>query len=307
MRADVALVGFPGHADVALTRLAALARSSPVIFDAFVSLYETAVDDRAHIPPGSVGALRCVVEDRLACRLASLVMVDTDTHGRYFADEVGVPCRKLRRLWVGADDDVMRPVAAPCDEDTGGRFRVFVYGNFAPLHGLEHVVRAASALERRREAVDVDIVGAGQTEADVRRVAAELGVGRVRFLGRLPYEELAGLMARAHVCLGIFGTSDKAARVIPNKVFDALAVGRPVITADTPAAREALAHGKTAWLCPAGEPDALADAITSLRADERTRERIARNGHQLYRERFSIDALSRDVAHIVQEALGRMS
>lgn len=301
LRPDVVLVGFPGHADVAVARLAGLLRRAPVVFDAFVSLYETAVEDRQLIEPGSTAARRYALEDRIACRLATRVVLDTDTHLEYFAEQFGVPRRKLRRVWVGADDDVMRP--GPPPDDTV--FRVFVYGSFVPLHGLEHVVRAAHALERRGEEVEIDIVGDGQTEADVRRLAGELGTTSVRFLGRRPYEELPALMAASHVCLGIFGTSGKAQRVIPNKVFDALAVARPVVTADTPAAREVLTHGQDAWLCPAGDPEALADAFTALKADAPSRERLAQRGHQLFRERFSIDALARDVAGVMLDALGR--
>ena len=61
--------------------------------------------------------------------------------------------------------------------------------------------------------------------------------------------------------LGIFGASEKAQRVIPNKVFQALACGTPVVTADTPAARELLRDGESALLVPPGDPAALIDAI----------------------------------------------
>ena len=57
------------------------------------------------------------------------------------------------------------------------------------------------------------------------------------------------------------GTSPKSARVIANKVFQALACGTPVVTGNTPAARELLHDGQSALLVPPGDPQALADAI----------------------------------------------
>ena len=110
-------------------------------------------------------------------------------------------------------------------------------------------------------------------------------------------------MAASHACLGIFGTSGKAQRVIPNKVFDALAAARAVITGDTPAAREVLTHEDTAWLCAPGDPRALADSILALRAAPEARAQIARRGHELFQQKFCIDAIAADLAPIVLEVL----
>ena len=112
----------------------------------------------------------------------------------------------------------MRPGPSPA----ASPFRLFVYASFIPLHGLEHIVRAVHLLERRGRGspVEIDVVGTGATEAAIKRLAAELQVTSVRFLGACRYDELPHLMADVHVCLGIFGTSPKAERVIPNKVFD---------------------------------------------------------------------------------------
>ena len=89
-------------------------------------------------------------------------------------------------------------------------------------------------------------------------------------------------MREADVCLGIFGTTPKAARVIPYKVFAAMALGRPVITRDSPAIRELLVDGESALLCPAGDGQALAAALERLRTDASLRERIGRNGYARY-------------------------
>ena len=213
-RADLILVGFPGHADVAVARFAGLARGAPpVVLDAFVSLYETEQDRRQEQHLDSARARRFAWEDRMACRLATRVVLDTDTHLTYFAEHFGVSRRRLRRVWVGADDDIMQPGSPP---DTK-RFRVFVYASFIPLHGLEQVVRAAQVLERRNEDVQIDIVGHGVTARSIRQLAADLGTSSVQFLGRRPYEELPSLMAASHVCLGIFGTSRKGTASDPEQ------------------------------------------------------------------------------------------
>ena len=292
-RLDLLLVGFPGHADVAAAKVLGLAKGAPVVFDAFFSLWETA-EDRDE---GSLQARRGRIEDRWSCRFADLVLLDTATHADFFATALGVPRRKLRTVWVGADDEVLRP--RPRGDVPG--FRVLFVGSYIPLHGVDTIVRAAHLLERAGEAVEVVLVGGGQTYAAVRALASRLGVTNVRFEPRIPVDGLAGEIARSDICLGIFGDSPKAGRVIPTKVFDALAMGRAVVTRDSPGAREALTHGVTAWLCPPADPEALAAAIVALKGDDEARTRIADEGHALFRSRFSIDALSATVSGIVRE------
>jgi glycosyltransferase involved in cell wall biosynthesis len=180
-----------------------------------------------------------------------------------------------------------------------------MYASFIPLHGLEYVVQAASLLEAADADVEFDIIGTGLTERAVRGLAEQLRVRSVRFHEPRPYRALIQAMAASDVCLGIFGTSPKTARVIPNKVFDALAAARPVITADTAAAREALTHRDTAWLCRPGDADALADAITQLHHDVALRTEMAQRGHVLFRAEFSINAVARSVAPIISEVLAR--
>jgi glycosyltransferase involved in cell wall biosynthesis len=293
---DLVVVGFPGHADVAAAKAVALSQRAPVLFDAFVSLQESA-EDRGRVPNGWLGRRRLTLEDRLSCRLADRVLVDTEAHGEHFATELATPRAKLRRLWVGADDDVMRPLPEEEHDD----FRVFVYASFIPLHGLDHVVRAAAVLEKRGETVQIEIVGAGDTEASVRALAEQLRVRSITFAGRLPYDELPVRMARSDLCLGIFGTSPKAGRVIPNKVFDALACARAVVTRDSPAVRELLTPGTDVWVCAPGDPEALADAIVTLRHDGDLRRSIAARGYDRFRASASLDALARDLAVIVGE------
>ncbi len=107
------------------------------------------------------------------------------------------------------------------------------------------------------------------------------------------YEQLPGELHRAGCALGIFGTSAKAQRVIPNKAFQALACGTPLITADTPAARELLVHEESALLVRPGDPEALAEALRRLAGDAELRTRLSEGGLAAYRKRASEDVLGR--------------
>lgn len=90
--------------------------------------------------------------------------------------------------------------------------------------------------------------------------------------------------------------------MIPNKVFQCIAVGRPVLTAETPAIRGAFASNEIpGW--PPGEPEALAEAIVSLLADGERREDIARAAHR----RFLRDYCQESLAKLLERHLVELS
>ena len=103
----------------------------------------------------------------------------------------------------------------------------------------------------------------------------------------IPYPELPGEYQRAGCALGIFDTGPKAARVIANKVFQALACACPVITADTPAARELLTDGVDALLVPPGDPAALAEAVRRVAGSADLAAGLADAGQATYDKRAS--------------------
>jgi glycosyltransferase involved in cell wall biosynthesis len=298
VRPDLVLVGFPGHADVPVARLAAR-HGVPVVFDALVSLYETAVEDRQIVDPRGVKGRRYLLQDRLACRAADVVLLDTDAHVEYFRERFGGGTR-YERVFVGSDDEIMRP--QPPDDHTA--LRLCFYATYIPLHGAEHVVAAAHLLERAGVPVELVMIGVGQTHAEARRVAESTGTRSVQFVAdRVAYDQLPAIIASCDVNLGVFGTTGKAARVIPNKVYDGLAAARTVVTADTAAIREVLTDGVDCRTCPPGDPEALATVLTELYADREAARAIACRGHDLFRERFSLDALARRLGPLVREVV----
>jgi hypothetical protein len=106
---------------------------------------------------------------------------------------------------------------------------------------------------------------------------------RIMELGEIPAGEGGIAFAHAGIVLGSFRES----RAIPPAVFEALATGAPVITADTPAARELLDDGESALLVPPGDAGALAEALRRLSTDADLRATIAASGHRVYAERAS--------------------
>ncbi len=107
----------------------------------------------------------------------------------------------------------------------------------------------------------------------------------MRWLDWVPAAELPALVAAHDVCLGIFGTGDKALRVVPNKVFQGAAAGCAVITSDTAPQRRVL--GDAAVLVPPGDPAALADALLRLADDREALLKLRHAARQLAAERFT--------------------
>ena len=149
------------------------------------------------------------------------------------------------------------------------------------------------------------MIGNGQQYARTRSDAAHRRLDRLQFVSEwVRPSALVDYIDASDICLGIFGTTDKAARVIPYKVYDALAVGRPVVTRDSPAIREILVHEKSALLCPPGDGAALAAALTRLMEDRELRLDLAARGRETYLQRAAPEAVGRDLLAVLSDRYG---
>src|SRR5262249_19157480 len=251
-------VGYPGQLDLTAARRAAAGR--PVIFNPLVSLSDTLVADRGRFRENSAAGRVLRVIDRHALRAADLVVADTEASADVLADLAGISRRRVEVCFVGAEERIFSPGREPA-----GPFEALFVGKLIPLHGLETVLEAA----RLSPDLRFKVVGSGQLEALLNDRPPN-----VEHVPWVEYERLPHELRRARCALGVFGTSDKARRVIPNKVFQALACGVPVVTADTPAARELLTDGASALLVPPGDAEALAFAVTQLGEDPSLARRV---------------------------------
>jgi glycosyltransferase involved in cell wall biosynthesis len=164
---------------------------------------------------------------------------------------------------VGASADWFAAAERRGPPSSHGALRVLFFGVYTPLQGAVVIGQALAQLADLRD-ITVTMIGTGQQNSAARAAAATNP--QIRWLDWLEQGELVDEAARHDVCLGIFGDSPKAQRVVPNKVYQGAAAGCAIVTSDTAPQRRML--GDAARYVPAGDPAALAEALRELADDE---------------------------------------
>jgi len=292
---DIAFVGFLGHP---LMLLVPYIIKRPVIFDMFVSFYDTLCLDRAWISPRSIAGKLALWLDKTALRNSSKTLIDTRTHGNYIAKILDWPAQQFTPLFVGCDDSIFFPRNIP--KVTAQYINVLYYSSYLPLHGTEIILRAANRLKSYPQ-IRFKFIGGGSQIRNAYQLAQKLHLTNVEFFPPVPLSGLPIEIATADICLGgHFSTIPKAANVIAGKTFQCLAMGKATIVGDNPANRELLTPQYDALFCPMGNEVALADAILTLAKDDQLRAYLGNNALQTFQEHASINALQPQLYHIIE-------
>ncbi len=299
---DIMVVGYIGHLDMPLAWLLTRLPRRPLVFSPLISLYDTLVDDRRAFSDGTLMSRLLRWLDRWTCAKADLVLLDTHAHIDYFSDTFNLPRDHFKRVFVSAPEPGAIPAPTGPKPPDDRLFQVVFIGKFTPLHGLPYMVEAARRLRDEPDIV-FHFIGSGQLSDEMRETVRRLALENVRLTEWIPYETIPQYLQGAGVCLGIFGTTDKASRVIPGKVFIALSVGKAVVTADSPAIRELLTDGDSVVLCERGNPAALAGAIRGLYEDRELLRRVAAGGRRVFLKHASTEQVGRSASDALEKLM----
>jgi len=255
---DLVFVAFRGHEILPLIKL--LTRK-PIIFDAFLSVYDTLCFDRKVFEPQSVIGKFLKWYDKFLCKISSVVLVDTKAHKDYFEKEFEAD--NVDYIYVGCNRELFKPIKIEKDKS---EFVVFWYGYANPLQGVDIILNSAKLLENKGILLRL----AGPIREKYSQLITELQLKNVEFVNFISYEKLPVEISKSDVCLGgHFSGRDKAKRVIAGKTFQFLACAKPTIVGDNPANKELFKDQGLVKFVKANSPGDLAKKILEIKEDER--------------------------------------
>ena len=274
-------MAFPGHTMVWLARL--LWPSRRIYFDSFLSRYDSNVNDRKAYTSHSLHGLVDWLLDWSSCLLSHRIFLDTQEHIDYFSRQFGISREKMVRVPIGANTAIFYPRESP---QNSKEFIVHFHGMFIPLQGVKYILEAAELL---RDSPDIifNIIGSGQEHDEISKLVQLKKMPNVQLLGRKGLNEVAQYIAKSDICLGIFGDTEKSERVVPNKVYEYIAMKKAVITADTPAIKEFFANERHMILCERSSGRSIAEAILKLKSSPEQRIELAENSYAYFIDHMS--------------------
>lgn len=234
-RGDIVLTGFPGQFDLFfLVLVRAILPPIKIVANPLVSFYDTIVEDRALLADKGILAKMLKTWEKFLFRKCSMVITDTIENKKYFCEKFCLNPNKVEVVYVGADTSVFKPIGIKKNEI----FTVLFYGTYIPLHGIENIIEAVKLCPK--ESIKWMFVGDGQLfEVLEPKLNNLIKSGfKIEVIRWIEYEKLNDTINKSHIALGIFGTTEKSKRVIPNKLFQAVASATPVITASSDAIKE---------------------------------------------------------------------
>ena len=186
---------------------------------------------------------------------------------------------------------------APTGVNGAGETMIGIVGRLTPRKGHRLLLEALARISRERPGLSwrLVIVGEGEDEEALRRLAGELGLARrITWLGQRP--DAPGLMA----ALDVF-VLPSTVEAMPLTILEAMAAGVPVVATSIFGVPEIVFEGESGLLVPPGDALALARALTVLLENPELRRRFGEAGRRLHRSRFTVDRMAEETARVYRD------
>lgn len=303
-RPDVVIATSPQLLCGAAGRLIAASRGAPFVFEVRDLWPESIVAVGALSANNPVVRGLTLLEEHLYGAARAVVVV-TDGFRVKLASR-GVDARKIFVVKNGVD--LSRFV--PASRDTalrrrlgfGDRFVASYVGTHGMAHALDTVLDAARAL-LPRDGVRFLFVGEGAERARLEERAKRDGLSNVTFLGALPRDSMNEVYATSDACLVPLRKSELFRTVLPSKIFEILAMERPIVISVDGEARRLVEASGGGLFAPPEDAQALVRCIEILADDPGRCREMAVKGRGFVEREFDREALARRYLEILSQCV----
>lgn len=246
--------------------------------------------------------MMAALERRLCTQSDRIVTVLPDA-ARYLAESFGRTERDV--LWLPNFVD-LEGTDPPPEAVAKGRLEFMYAGAIGVANGLDAVVAAAEIVSKQlnRRDIVVKLVGDGPRKSELKRMVAERGIDNVEFVDAVPKSAIRRVLATADFFLmtlvdaGVFKWG-----ISPNKLFDYMSVGRPIVFGVRSSNNPVSAAG-AGLTVPPDQPQALADAMVTLAGlDEAERRAMGQRALAYVREHHELGALAERLDGFLREVV----
>jgi len=238
--------------------------------------------------------------ERFLYRQADTVLVNSPG---FIAHVQARGARRVELVPNGADAMMFDPQADGADFRRAHGLEGKFIALYAGAHGISNdlgVVLEAADLLREQPEIAILFVGDGKEKPALVARAAEMGLTNVHFITPVVKTEMPQALAAADACIGILKPLPMFATVYPNKIFDYMAAGRPVILAMEGVIRTVVESSAAGIAVPPGDAPALAKAIQVLAADRQMGRAMGVNGRRCVEEYFDRTVLAEKLSHVLE-------
>jgi glycosyltransferase involved in cell wall biosynthesis len=202
----------------------------------------------------------------------------------------------------GVDGSMFQPASdgLPIREEWGlkGEFIVLYAGAHGLSNDLETVLMAADSL-REREHVQFIFVGDGKEKDHLIAHAKALELENIQFLPAVPKERMPEILAAADACVAILKPIEAYKTTYPNKVFDYMAAGRPVILAIDGVIREVVEEARAGIFCQPGDPEGMVEVIVQLEQNRARGKQMGLAGREFVEKHFDRDIIAQKMLSLM--------
>jgi glycosyltransferase involved in cell wall biosynthesis len=289
---DILMVGYPGQFDVFIAKLLALCKGKPLVWDVFMSIYLIAMERGLDKKNKFIVNLIHNVESK-ALRLPDMLIQDTKEYVSWFENEYNLSGKQFRLVPTGADDRIFNPQNVITNKKVDATFLVLYYGSFIPNHGIMKIAEAINQLKNERE-IFFRFIGEGPEKNSFLYFIKENKIENVQLFEWMSQEDLLHQISEADVCLGAFGDTPQSLMTVQNKIYECLAMGKPIITGDSPAVRSVFPKD-TVILCNRDDPQSLANAILSINEDPLKQQILSKNATKFFQKSYGLVKISEKI------------